>query len=189
MSVKIGYKLFRIKKSEPGKLFPLFVKANKSLPIGEWVNAEYGEPAGEGKVKSKLGPLKFRPGFHINDIAPYVSHIGEKVNGVITYMKPDTVWCEVEYHTDVDYSNQAKLKGMVNNKFFSIKACLDYIPVGGFYKYKTSPSMFGEWIISGEMKILRILTDEQVKEICKNANCPYLPRRYEMNLSEYGFAA
>ena len=69
MNTNIGYKLFRVKKSCPGKLFPLFVLSNKEMPMNEWLIAETGEIK-DGKVKSKLGLLKFRPGFHINDKVP-----------------------------------------------------------------------------------------------------------------------
>lgn len=78
MKTAIGYKLFRVSKKYPGKLFPLYVNANTNIPIGEWISAEPGERLENGKVKSKLGPLRYRPGFHINDVAPYVSHIGQK---------------------------------------------------------------------------------------------------------------
>ena len=190
MKTAIGYKLFRVSKNYPGKLFPLYVNANTNIPIGEWISAEPGERLENGKVKSKLGPLRYRPGFHINDIAPYVSHIGQKVNGKITYMRPDTVWAEVEYQIDVDYCEEAKANGISKSgKFNYIKADLDYIPEHGFYRYKTSPAMTGEWIIAGEMKVIRVLSDQEVKEICNTAGSDYLPRRETIDLSELGFAA
>lgn len=182
----IGYKLFKIKKSEKGKLFPLYVYANEELPVGEWLKAKNGEQR-EGKVISKLGLLKYRPGFHINDKVPYVSHIGVKENGVIKYMHPDTVWCEVEYKDNIDYSEQAKINGTINGKYIPKKACLDSIPTNGYYKYKTNPNMTGEWIIAGEMKINRLLTDDEVKEICNSNGYDALPRLQSINLQEYGF--
>lgn len=146
MKTAIGYKLFRVSKKYPGKLFPLYVNANTNIPIGEWISAEPGERLENGKVKSKLGPLRYRPGFHINDVAPYVSHnIGQKVNGKITYMRPDTVWAMVEYCIDHDYCEEAEANGISESgKFNYIKADLDYIPKHGFYRYKTSPVMTGE---------------------------------------------
>lgn len=188
MSTRIGYKLFRILKSRPGELFPLYVNASESIPIGEWVKAKSGERTDEGKVKSKLGPLKFRPGFHINDNVPYVSHIGIKENGSIAYMRNNVIWCEVEYRTDIDYSSAARLNGIKNGKLNPVKACLDYIPVNGYYKYKTSPMMNGEWIISGEIKVNRILSDDEVISLCKINNSPYLPRKFPLDICEYGFA-
>lgn len=184
-----GYKLFRILKTKPGKLFPLYVYSTKEIPIGEWVKAENGERTKDGRVKSKLGQLRFRPGFHINDDVPYVSHIGKKVNGKICYMRDDLIWAEVEYNTDYDYSNEAKANGIKNGKFYPVKADLDYIPVNGFYRYKTNPTMTGEWIIAGEMKVNRILTDDEVKRICEEKGSAYLPREKEIDFAVYGFVA
>lgn len=190
MKTAIGYKLFRVSKNYPGKLFPLYVNANTNIPIGEWISAEPGERLENGKVKSKLGPLRYRPGFHINDVAPYVCHIGQKVNGKITYMRPDTVWAEVEYQIDVDYCEEAKANGITESgRFNHIKADLNHVPENGFYRYKTSPTMTGEWIIAGEMKVLRILNDQEVKQICEAAGTEYLPRKEIIDLSEYGFVA
>ena len=189
MKTAKGYKLFRILKSQPGKLFPLDVYATEEIHIGEWLKAKEGQKTENGKVKSKLGPLRFRPGFHINDIAPYVSHIGKKVNGKICFMRPDTVWAEVEYCIDHDYCDEAKQNGYWNDIFYPVRADLDYIPMNGFYRYKTNPTMIGEWIIAGEMKVLRILSDVEVKEICDEVGSAYLPREHEIDLREYGFAA
>lgn len=119
MKTAIGYKLFRVSKKYPGKLFPLYVNANTNIPIGEWISAEPGERLENGKVKSKLGPLRYRPGFHINDVAPYVSHIGQKVNGKITYMRPDTVWAMVEYCIDHDYCEEAEANGISESGKFN----------------------------------------------------------------------
>lgn len=181
----IGYKLFKVKKSCPGQLFPLYVFSNEPIPIGEWIDAKCGEME-NGKVKSKLGPLKYRPGWHINDAAPYVSHIGIKCEGKIMYMHPDTVWAEVEYSDSIDYSLKVRENGTINGKYIPKKTCLDVIPVNGFYRYKTSPSMTGEWIIAGSMKIKRILTDEEVEKRCKTAGYQALPRIIPFSYEKYG---
>ena len=60
---------------------------------------------------------------------------------------------------------------------------------GDVYRYKTSPVMTGEWIIAGEMKVIKILSDQEVKEICDSCGSDYLPRKETINLSEFGFAA
>lgn len=189
MNTKIGYKLFRVLKTQPGKIFPLYVNATEDIPIGEWVNAKEGQRTDNGKVKSKLGPLKFRPGFHINDVAPYVSHIGKKINGKIVFMRPDTVWAEVEYCIDHDYCDEAKANGYWNNVFYHVKADLDYVPVNGFYRYKTNPTMTGEWIIAGEMKVNRILNDDEVKRLCSENEFPYLPRKEKFDYKKMGLIA
>ena len=170
----VGYKLFRYKD---GKFFPLYVLANEEVPLGEWLEAKEGNRTQKGKVKSKLGELAYRPGWHICDGVPYVEHIYTKHNGR-KYLKEGTVWCEVEYKTDHDYGDTAKENGWKNGKWAAVRAQLDYIPVGGFYKYKTSPQMFGEWVIAGEMKVNRIMSDEEVVEMCESEGLVPL-KRYE----------
>ena len=53
-----AYKLLRIRN---GKLYPLYVNTEEETPIGVWLKAKPGERTKNGKVKSKLGPLAFRP--------------------------------------------------------------------------------------------------------------------------------
>lgn len=179
MKSEIGYKLFKVKKSRPGELFPLYVNADKSIPMNQWVQAKCGEILHNGKVKAKLGNgLAVRPGFHINDGVPYVSHIGKKdENGNIAYLPDDLVWCEVEYPTEIDYQPLANKNG-TNKKgeVVPVKACLKEIPVNGFYKFKTCAAMTGAWIIAGAIKINRILSDEEVISLCSSNGYTALPR-------------
>lgn len=72
-----AYKLLRVSKNHQGKIYPLFVNANHEISMNEWIKAEYGEMNDKGEVKSKLGALCFRPGWHLSDI-PYAPHIGKK---------------------------------------------------------------------------------------------------------------
>ncbi len=62
----------RVKKSQPGKLFPLFVEADKETPQGIWLDADIGD-----NTKTKLGTLALRPGWHLGDL-PRATHIGVK---------------------------------------------------------------------------------------------------------------
>ena len=48
----ITYKLLRMKN---GKLYPLYVEADRELPIGEWLNAQIGPKADETHVKARIG--------------------------------------------------------------------------------------------------------------------------------------
>ena len=84
------------------------------------------------------------------------------------YQKDSTVWAEVEYSDEIDYQPEADKAGRnKKGKIIRKNACLRHIPENGCYRYKTSPSMYGEWIIAGQMKITRILSNEEVKEICR----------------------
>ncbi len=162
----IGYKLFKIKRN---KLYPLYVLTNKEIPMGEWIEAECGELQENGKVKAKLGNgLCFRPGFHLADI-PYAAHIGMRDENGNLLMKPNTVWCEVEYSDSIDYQPIANKNGTnKQGKVVPVKSYLKEIPKNGYYRYKTNPNMYEDWIICGAIKVLRILSSEEVDEICLN---------------------
>lgn len=161
----IAYKQFRIDKS--GKLHPLFVYATDTIPVGEWLTAKAGPRTATGKVKSKLGPLAYRPGWHLSE-APYAPHIGTKENGVIRYMRPDTVWAMCEVNDANDYTFEAHENGMRNGKFNAQKACLNHIPENGFYWFNTNPNAYGNWMITDRIRVLKVLTDDEVEQICWN---------------------
>ena len=161
----IGYKLFKIKN---GKLYPLYVLANKETKMGVWLPAESGELQPNGKVKAKLGNgLAYRPGWHIGEV-PTCCHIGVKQSDGTLAQAPDTVWCEVEYSDKINYQDLVnKLGTNKHGKVVPVKACMKEIPVNGYYRYKTNPNMLGDWIIAGAIKVHRILSNEEVKEICE----------------------
>lgn len=167
-------------------IFPLYVMTTDPIPFGQWLDAKEGPITADGKVKSKLGPLCFRPGWHLSDI-PLAIHIGQKENGVIKYMHDDEVWCECEYSDQIDYQSEANAKGLRGDKIIPVKAMLAHIPKDGFYHYKTSPLMLGQWIIAGSLKVNRILSDDEVESICKAAGHQALPHKRPLLLSEYGF--
>ena len=187
-----AYKLFRVHEKHPGKLFPLFVDANTPVEMGKWVDAKEGEMA-NGKVKSKIGALAYRPGWHAGDL-PIATHIGEKSDPSLT--APDRrpanhVWAEVEMPHDVDWQSVANERGMnAQGKIVPVKAHItDQIPVGGHYRYKTNPNMTGEWLIGGSMKVNKVLTDKEVDKINKAAGLADLPRAQPMRKKTFGFAS
>lgn len=154
-----AYKLFRCRD---GVLYPLYVYASEPMPIGVWLEAKDGERDGD-KVKSRLGRLAYRPGFHLAEV-PNAHWIGKRQDGELV-MRSDTIWCEVEYKTDRCYSSEARENGWKAGKWAANRAYLKHIPVGGYYKYRTN-SNGDVWIIRGEIKIIRILPDEERKRIC-----------------------
>ena len=188
--MRLAYKLFRVSKKNKGKLYPLFVNANNETPIGEWVEAKCGEMTSDGKVKSKLGHLCFRPGWHLSDI-PYAPHIGRKGDsGEIEYINENYVWCECEYADGINYQLQANENGK-NKKGVVVpkNAYLKEIPAGGYYRYKTNPNMYEDWIISGAIKVVRVLSDEEVNDILKMNKIKPMPRfGGDLDLNEFGFA-
>jgi len=179
-----AYKLFTEKD---GKLYPLFVRANETVPVGKWLAADVGPMVG-GKVKSKIGQLAYRPGWHSGDM-PVASHIGGKTDANLTkpnYRPDNQVWAEVEISNDVDWQSEANKRASVSKagKIIPRTAHItDQVPKGGHYRYKTNQTMVGEWLISGEMKVNRILTDEEVKEINDKFGVADLPRKDEVSPS------
>ena len=176
-----AYKLFKTKKSAPGELFPLFVDANTPVPQGEWVKATAGELTDKGQVKSKIGPLAYRPGWHAGD-KPVATHIGGKSSSDLKapdYRPDDQVWAEIEMLDDVDWQSVANENASRNKAGQIIPRTAhitDQVPYGGHYRYKTNPNMTGEWLIGGDMKVNRILDDAEVQAL--NAGGPQdLPRQ------------
>jgi len=74
-----AYKMFRVDKKQPGKLFPLFVDSQTPVEMDKWITAKEGEKSATNakKVKSKIGDLAYRPGWHAGDL-PIATHIGDK---------------------------------------------------------------------------------------------------------------
>ena len=186
-----AYKLFRVHPKHPSKLFPLFVDANTPVEMNKWIDAKEGEMA-NGKVKSKIGPLAYRPGWHAGDL-PIATHIGEKSDPALTApdVRPENhAWAEVEMPDDVDWQAEATKRGTnAQGKLIPVRAHItDQIPKGGHYRYKTNPNMTGNWLIGGSMKVNRVLDDKEVAKINKAAGLADLPRAQPFKAKKFGFA-
>lgn len=188
-SVK-AYKLFR--KKQDGKIYPLYVHADRPIPFGKWLAAEEGQEAkasktGRRKVKSSLGPLAYRPGWHAGEV-PVATHIGGVSSGEAgadpDYRKPDEVWAEVEYPNDVDWQSEANKRAEITkagHPNLATAHITDQVPHNGFYRYKTNSNMTGNWMISGGMKVNRLLHDDEVKALNARAGLADLPRLHEFS--------
>lgn len=156
-------KAYKLCKFKNGKLYPLFVGTENELPMNEWMKAEEGKKTENGKVKSKkLGELAYRPGWHCSDI-PYAGHIGvDKKSGVLKQAL-DTVWVEIEINDKNNYTEYCK--SLSKSKF---KQCLDHIPSEGYYEFRTNGNVNKNviWYITSDIKINRVLSFEEVKELC-----------------------
>ena len=147
----ITYKLFRAKNE---KLYPLYVEANREMEIGKWLISGSGERVDETHVKASGcgGKLALRSGFHSTNV-PFTDWIGKKMPDGTLAQRPDTVWCECE----------------VEGKQVETKTKNGYriVPKGSWYYFRTNSKQVDPWIISDRIRINRILTDDEVKEICK----------------------
>lgn len=179
----IGYKVFYQKD---GKLYPPMV-ANpdgKDTPVGVWLDADEGVRAGVSKTgrprvkaggkgtQGGSGTLAYRPGWHLGEI-PYALQFNRKNphTGERDLFPADFVWAEVEYAADHDYQQEAMSHGInPSGKFQHSLAGLPRIPKDGFYKYRTNPNpQTDPWIITGAMKVRRILSKEEVDDIVRKA--------------------
>ena len=190
-----AYKLF--KTNDKGDLYPLFVKMedNKPIPKGKWIKAEEGSiNLKTGKVKSSIGDLAYRPGFHAGDL-PIATHIGGKVDlktgqRLKGSMPPNIreenqVWAEVEMLDEVDWQSVADKRARIKKDGTpDVKTAhiTDQIPFGGFYRYKTNPNMTGNWLIGGELKVKKVLSSDEVKKINDKAGVSDLPKLSDLGL-------
>ena len=221
-----AYKLFT--KGKDGKLYPLFVDAQKEVPTDKWLAAtfpDYRFTAENGKqyvpskgtdgkpgtgdsinipdqeTRDKLIEAGFlpkgskakavkavaaRPGWHAGDV-PIATHIGPETNiggKQVKYRGDDQVWAEIEMPADVDWQQIANSKARIKkdgNIDVRTADINDEMPKAGHYRYKTNPNMTGEWLISGDMKVNRVLDRSEVNAINEAAGVKDLPTLSELN--------
>lgn len=182
-----AYKVFKIKN---GKLYPPMVAnvGGEDTPIGKWIEAEEGEFAGLSKtgrmqVKSiGSGTLSYRPGWHLGDI-PRAKQFDRmnKETGEPEFPK-DFVWAECDYVADVDYQPESDEQGYMrtkvddqgnvteyrSDKYQHSLAGLKKLPKDGYYRYRTNPNPDTvPWVITGAIKVNKLLDDYEVNEILK----------------------
>jgi hypothetical protein len=141
------YKLFRMKE---GHLYPLFVETGREMKIGKWLEAGVGELVDPTHVKSKLGPLALRPGFHSTEV-PFADWIGKRQSGILVQRK-DTVWCECEVDGQQEHPSERYGK--------------QTLPEDWYY-FRTKPNQPFPWIISNRIKITRVLDHAEVEAVCR----------------------
>jgi hypothetical protein len=140
----IAYKLFAIKKKQPGKIFPLFIGAKTATRIGEWIQAEFIPTKG----------FSHRPGWHVGE-SPIANHLKKKDG---TY--GDRVWAQVEIPNDINWQEEANRS--------STKDIRNKIPIGGHYEFPRPKSQGGKWLIAGAIKVIKVLEKEEVEKILAN---------------------
>lgn len=178
----IGYKVFVLKD---GKLYPPMV-ANPdgaATPVGVWLDADAAPIAGESKTgrpqvkqggkgtQGGSGKLAYRPGWHLG-VVPYAIQFNRKdAEGNKTLFPKNFVFAEVEYAADVDYQEEARQEGInPSGKYQHSLAGLKHLPTDGYYMYRTNPNPETDpWVITGSMKVNRILTRAEQAELVKNA--------------------
>ena len=103
---------------------------------------------------------------------PYALQFNRKdASGERTLFPNNFVWAEVEYADDVDYNDEARKEGTnASGKYQHSLAGLKHVPTDGSYKYRTNPDPRTDpWIITGAMRVNKILSREEVDEIVRKA--------------------
>lgn len=189
--IGVAYKVFYAKA---GQLYPPMVAnpGGAGTPVGVWLDADVGQAAppsktgraqvqagGKGTNAAK-GSLAFRPGWHLGDI-PLAKQFARKnpETGVKELFPADFVWAECEYAMDVDYQEEAMSYGYTENgKFRHSYAGLPKLPTDGYYRYRTNPNPDTvPWVITGAMRVKRILTDAETDAICREAGVEPMQRQ------------
>lgn len=145
------YKLFRVKGT---KLYPLYVNAKEPVTFHKWIKSKPGELVDETHVKASGcgGKLALRSGFHSTTI-PFTDWIGEKQDDGSLAQRKDCVWCECEVKGDEVESKTRQGYRIV--------------PEDSWYYFKTNSKQNEPWIISDWIKVTKILSNEEVAEICR----------------------
>lgn len=110
--------------------------------------------------------------FYIEDDGSCV----QVVNDNAPYFPYDFVWAECDYVMDIDYQSESDEQGYMrtrpdgttyrSDKYQHSLAGLPKLPTKGYYKYRTNPNPDTvPWIITGHMKVTRLLDDFDVAEI------------------------
>ena len=181
----IGYKVLALIN---GKLYPPVVanRGGSDTPIGKWLPCQcppiVGYTAAEhrpqvatgGKGTARnLGNLSFRPGWHLG-VIPFAKQFCYKLNNKESliidgrYVFPDNfVFAECEYQADNDLSDECYRNGLTKNgKYQHSRAGIPRIPKNSFYRYRTNVDPSTEdWIITGAVKVNKILSREEVDKI------------------------
>ncbi len=187
----VAYKVFYAKN---GQLYPAMVAnpGGEGTPVGVWLNADaapLGTPSKTGRMKVQAGgkgtstgktQLAYRPGWHLGDIplAKQFARVNPET-GVKDLFPADFVWAECEYAADVDYQQEAESYGYTENgKYRHSYAGLPKLPTDGYYRYRTNPNPDTvPWIITGAMRVKRVLTDAETDAICREKGVEPMQRQ------------
>lgn len=143
-----GYKLFE-QDIKTGKLYPLFIGKSKPFEMNTWIHAEFIPTKG----------FACRGGIHLGANIPSAPHL---IGADGTYKSKrgknfKRIWVEVEYNNHNNYNDYVAT--------LPKKCITDGIPEDGYYNFKEANGSL--WIITSDIKIVKILTEEERLAILK----------------------
>lgn len=147
----------------------------KQAHLPQWLR-RYKVKAGGKGTQGGSGTLSYRPGWHLGQIPYALQFQRQDEAGERILFPADFVWAEVEYAADVDYQAESDERAMHNYQGKRMKSTnnamggLNHIPEDGSYTYRTNPDPNTDpWIITGAMRVNRILTPGEVDAMVRAA--------------------
>lgn len=112
--------------------------------------------------------------YYVRDIDSYLQIIGE--SKVTKFLPFDCIWAKCTYIANIDYHDEEVEQGHIRHRadgtFYRGKdyqhslGGLRHIPTDGYYRYRTNPNPDTvPWVITGAMKVLELLGDNEVNLI------------------------
>lgn len=157
--------------------------------VPPWLRRYHVNAGGKGTSCGRK-TLAYRPGWHLGTI-PYALQFNRgplvpnplgmrnASGGIIMVRRDfpsDFVWAETEYDDTVSWQQEAdermfyRKDGVRMKKPCHAYGGLNHLPYGGFYRYRTNANpATDEWIITDRIRILRILSREEVNEAVRKA--------------------
>lgn len=201
-----GYKVFAVFPNKPGELYPPMVAnpGGADTPVGVWLNADAAPSAGEtktGRPQVQAGgkgtntgkqKLAYRPGWHLGDFprATQFNRLNPET-GKKELFPENFVWAECDVAADLDYQEEAMSYGYnAKGNFQHSLAGLPRLPreedgTAGFYRYRTNPNPDTvPWIISGAIKVNRILDDNETRAILNEQKQEFMSSEDYASLSD-----
>ena len=135
----------------------------------------------KGAVKKNYGKV-----FYIEELDQYALVTDKDA----PYFPYDFIWAECDYVADIDYQEEAMSYGYrKGSRFQHSLAGLPRVPEGGSYRYRTNPRPDTvPWVITGAMKVSRLLDDYEVSDILlANGIKPIERQGGDKTLAELGF--
>ena len=146
-----GYKTFNVGRD--GALYPAMVRDKRAIPLQLWLKAEF-----TGKDPN----LKDRPGWHMSKLPTAKQLRGVKSKKI----SPDRVWAKVAMGADTEiHPPKGGLIGRTPEP-------------GEYYHHKQGAS---QWLIGGSVKVIKVLSDKEVREILEAHGVPEKEIRGEMH--------
>ena len=162
--------------------------------VEPWLRRYKVKSGGKG-TQGGSGELAYRPGWHLGEIPmalqfdrenmdkPVLDEDGNPVfdkKGKQKFVKDlfpaNFVWAEVECAADEDYQQESDERMWYNKYGKRLKNALhsmgglNHVPENGLYMYRTNPDPNTDaWIITGAMKVNRILKPSEVDQMIRDA--------------------